>query len=153
MPQRIYVTFDEATSNLPSPLHEILFDPEGPLQSAINLLSHALLVPRVPGNLTLPPSCDEISMDGPNGGKCNAGTVNSTSFECRTTEIPGIQLLPKDLHLLGTRESCESETGPCTEEGPNGPGEPVEYILSVTAFPGRIMYCAVLMGSLLCRVL
>ena len=101
--------------------------------SAINVLSHALLGRRIPGNFTLPPACDEIE-DGPNKGKCYSGTVSNDSFLC--PELEGSLLLGMSTHFLGTREACRNETGPCQMEGPNGYGDDIDYFLQVVSFEG-----------------
>ena len=146
--QRVHIFVDESAASLPSPFDRIISDPNGPLRSAVSALAHALLVRRVSGNITLQPPCTTIE-SGPNKGKCYAGTVRNDSYICQNYPFP----LTTDLHLLGARESCVSETGPCSQEGLDGPGEPVDYILGIYAVEGIIMCCVIFYVLFTYRVL
>ena len=144
--QRVHIFVDESAASLPFPFNRIISDPSGPLRSAVYALAHALLVRHVSGNITLQPPCTTIE-SGPNKGKCYAGTVRNDFHVCQKN-LPPIPLTT-DLHLLGSRESCVNETGPCSQEGLDGPGEPVDYILGIYVVEG-IYICVVL--YILCSI-
>lgn len=95
------------------------------LSRAIDTLQRALQVHPVQGNLTIPPICEE-HVNGSNEGKCMGPLPNQTEFECGDLGI-----VP--LSYIGTREVCDSPNGPCTIEGPNGPGlANADYLLFVS---------------------
>ena len=82
----------------------------GALMKVLSFISHTLLVRRISGNMTIPPTCDEYAF-GPNEGKCRI--LHSTT-QCGSYTVPN--------QYLGTRQVCTSLYGSCRESGANGIG-------------------------------
>ena len=100
-----------------------------PLSRAIDTLKSTLMVRPVQGNFTIPPMCTEYTF-GLNEGKCISPlpTQSASDYTCGQFGV-----IP--LSYIGTREVCTSSDGPCTMEGPNGPGLPnTDYLLFVSAY-------------------
>jgi len=96
------------------PLHSTfrsqLTSQTGVLRKMLSLVSQTLLVRRISGNMTIPPTCDEYTY-GTNSGKCR---VLHTTTQCGSYTVPS--------QFLGTREVCSSSYGFCHESGTNGTG-------------------------------
>ena len=92
-------------------------DRSGPFQRALRVLSNSLMVRPIRGDMTIPPTCTNIT-EGPNTGKCRSGTLQNTC---------GIFPVPPE--LAGVREACEGPNGDCFEQGVAGEGVEADYIL------------------------
>jgi len=92
----------------------------GALMKVLSLLNRTLLVRRISGNMTIPPTCDEYAL-GPNEGKCR--NIYSAT-QCGPYTVPS--------QYLGTRQVCTSLYGSCNERGANGTGaENTDFLLFV----------------------
>ena len=106
-PIRITPHFMEPLSNL---FQFQLTNQTGALMKVLSLLSQTLLVRRISGSMTIPPTCDEFTY-GTNMGKCR---VLHTTTQCGPYVVPS--------QFLGTRQVCSSSYGFCHERGTNGAG-------------------------------
>ena len=95
---------------LSSTFRSQLTNETGALMKVLSFISHTLLVRRISGNMTIPPTCDEYAL-GPNEGKCRV--LHSTT-QCGPYTVPS--------QYLGTRQVCTSLYGSCRERGPGGGG-------------------------------
>ena len=76
----------------------------------LSLINHTILVRRILGNMTIPPTCDEYAF-GPNEGRCR---ILHNTTQCGPYIVPN--------QYLGTRQVCTSLYGSCHEQGANGTG-------------------------------
>ena len=112
-PIRIHPVLNPSATASPR-LSQIFTDPYGPFQRTLDVLSGALLVRPIQGNLTIPPTCTNSIAHGSNAGKCFTDSVDVG------TTCGSLFNVPAD--LAGTIEACNTTNGPCTNVGPNGPG-------------------------------
>ena len=92
----------------------------GVFRKMLSLVGQTLLVRRISGNMTIPPSCDEYTY-GTNTGKCR---VLHSSTRCGQYTVPS--------QFLGTREVCSSSYGSCHVSGVSGSGAAnSDYLLFV----------------------
>ena len=82
----------------------------GALMKVLSLINHTLLVYRISGNMTIPPTCDEYAF-GPNEGKCR--NLHSTT-QCGPYIVPH--------QYLGIRQVCTFPYGSCHDIGGSGIG-------------------------------
>lgn len=115
-PQRIHVVFHSSLSSA-GVLNSTFRARDGPFQRALQILSNGLAVRPIQGDITIPPTCTNIT-EGPNAGKCRNGTLQNTC---------GIFTVPPE--LAGVREACEGPEGACFEHGTSGDGVAADYIL------------------------
>lgn len=116
-PMRVHVVFHDSILQYPA-ISAAFNDPTGPFQQALRVLSKGLMVRPVPGNITIPRTCSNIT-SGPNAGKCQNGTQEA---RC------GVYTVPDE--LAGVQpEACNGSYGPCTEQTPGGVGVDADYIL------------------------
>ena len=106
-PIRITPYFMEPLS---STFRSELTNQTGALARVLSLISRTLLVRRISGNVTIPPTCDEYTY-GTNVGKCR---VLHTTTQCGPFTVPS--------QFIGTRQVCSSFYGSCRESGGNGTG-------------------------------
>ena len=95
---------------LSSTFRSELTNQTGALAKVLSLISRTLLVRRISGNMTIPPTCDEYTY-GTNIGKCR---VLHATTQCGPYVVPS--------QFIGTREVCSSSYGFCHESGTNGTG-------------------------------
>ena len=99
---------------------------DNPLSRAIDTLKSTLMVRPVQGNFTIPPICTEYTF-GLNEGKCMSPLPTQSDYMCGEFGVIPVS-------YIGTRDACTTSDGPCTTEGPNGPGLPnTDYLLFVSA--------------------
>ena len=116
-------------ANVSSAATQFLQGDDNPLSRAIDTLQSTLMVRPVQGNFTIPPMCTEYAY-GSNVGKCVSPLPTQSTSDYTCGEFGVIPL-----SYIGTREVCISSDGPCTTEGPNGPGLPnTDYLLFVSAY-------------------
>ena len=82
----------------------------GALMKVLSFISQTLLVHRISGNMTIPPTCDEYAF-GPNEGKCK---ILHIITQCGPYIVPH--------QYLGTRQVCTSPYGTCHDIGRSGTG-------------------------------
>ena len=97
----------------------------GVFMKVLSLISRTLLVRRISGNMTIPPTCDEYTY-GTNIGKCR---VLHTTTQCGPYVVPS--------QLIGTRQVCSSAYGFCHENGANGTGMANTDLLLFVGTQGR----------------
>lgn len=115
-PQRVHVVYHDSIRADPF-LNRSFSDQDGPFQRAVRVLSNALMVRPLQGRVTIAPNCTNIT-SGPNAGKCQRNTLQNT---CGVFTVPD--------ELAGVRETCDGETGSCSEQGQAGNGVEADYIL------------------------
>ena len=108
--------------------------PGGPLEQGLNLLSQALSVRRLQGNLVFKPtmSCGnetEVCIAAGGGScTCNSATAILPSLVCAEVPFPNAH--------IGTAETqiCDVASQQCVTVGPNGAGlADTDFVLYVTA--------------------
>ena len=121
-PIRITPHFIEPLSNT---FQFQLTNQTGVFMKVLSLISRTLLVRRISGNMTIPPTCDEYTY-GTNIGKCR---VLHTTTQCGPYVVPS--------QLIGTRQVCSSAYGFCHENGANGTGMANTDLLLFVGTQGR----------------
>ena len=125
-----YFVNDRIDASLPTDV----FGPGGPLEQAMNLLSQALSVRRLQGNLVFKPtvSC------GNETEVCVAAGAGSCTCDSATAMLPSLVCaeVPFPNGHIGTAETqlCNVANQQCVTVGPNGAGlADTDFVLYVTA--------------------